>query len=122
MSQHINPTPKQTDLTALNSKFTWRQIYVNTTYTNHAGATLTLSESLQNVKLLFVTAYSQSISSANRIVFIIPVNSNIGATYFSGALGTTMHTIRVEGSNTSLTVLSTSLSNGVFINEILALG
>lgn len=109
-------------VSALNSKMTWRQIYVNTTYTDHTGVTLQLSESLQNVKLLFITAYSQSISSANRIVFIIPVRSNIVATYFIGAYGTNVQTIRIEGSGTSFTVLSSSLPNGLFINEILALG
>ena len=110
------------DLNTLSGKIAWRQLYANTTYTNHVGVTLQLNESLQNVKLLFVTAYTQSITSANRIVFIIPVNSNIGATYFCAAWGTNVHTVRVEGSNTSFTVLSSSLTNGLFINEIVALG
>lgn len=116
----LNDLKGQVD--SLNSKLTWKQIYFSITYTNHVGSTLQLTESLQNVKLLFVTAYTQSISSANRIVFIIPVNSNIGASYFCGALGTTVHTIRIEGLNTSFTVLSTSIPNGLFINEIVALG
>lgn len=112
----------QNAVDSLNSKLTWKQIYTNSTYTNHVGVTLQLSESLQNVKLLFVTAYSQSITSANRIVFIIPVNSSIGASYFCGAYGTNVQTIRAEGSNTSFTVLSSSLQNGLFISEIVALG
>lgn len=116
----------QTDLndkyTALNSKIVWRQIYANSTYRNDVGLILSLSEEVSNAKLLLIVAYTSSIASANRIIFTVPVNGGIPASYYSMAYGTAVQTIRVESHNANLTVLSTSLSSGIFINSIHAMG
>lgn len=122
LKQNQNWDKLDTAYGTLNSKLTWRQIYSNNTYTNHAGSTLTLSESVSNAKLLLVVAYVNSIASANRILFTIPVNGSVPASYYCLSYGTYVHTIRIEASNTNFTVLSTSISDGIFINSISALG
>lgn len=106
----------------VNNRFSWRTIYANSTYINDVGRTLTLTSSLQNVRQLMIIGYIGSISSANRVIFIIPVDGSISASYYLTSYAGIIKSARIEGSLSSLHIISFSDNNELFINEIKAIG
>lgn len=73
MSQHINPTPKQTDLTALNSNFAWKTL---TLVTGNGNITLPAYDEAK--EFIFVARYGTSSAlQAMSFLFNVPNISSI---------------------------------------------
>lgn len=95
-------------------------IYGVSTYQNDIGTARSIgSFNFQNYSNLRIYVYINSLSSSTRgVVNITNCGEAIGASYFPCCINGTMGNVRIESTNNSITLLSSSFGNSMCIGNI----